>query len=92
MVLNAKDLQKALHILAWIIIWIMGLSIFYFLLTGAFIELGFIMLISVALTGSLVVLVLFFLEYLVQVLDTIAANSEIFKKLLEKQECEKAED
>lgn len=84
--MEAKDLQKALHIMAWIIIWITGLMIFFLLLSGAFMGEIFILFISIAIVGSIIVLFLFTLEYIIKTLDTIATNSYISAKLMEKSQ------
>ncbi|MDU4891767.1 MAG: hypothetical protein E6344_14475 [Clostridium sp.] len=89
--MEAKDLQKALHIMAWIIIWITGLMIFFLLLSGAFMGEFFILFISIAIVGSIIVLFLFTLEYIIKALDTIATNSYISAKLMEKSIDEKSQ-
>lgn len=84
--MEAKDLQKALHILAWIIIWIVGLIMFFLLLTGltgGLIEEFLILFFSIAIGGSISVLFLFTLEYIVKALDVISTNSYVAAKFIE---------
>lgn len=87
--MSTKDLKKALHILAWIIIWITGFMIF-FMLMNVLIEGGeLIPLILLCIGGAIIVLLLFSLENIVDSLDAIATNSAITASLLEKIDREK---
>ncbi len=51
----------------------------------------FILFISIAIVGSIIVLFLFTLEYIINALDTIATNSYISAKLMEKSIDEKSQ-
>lgn len=81
--MNAKDLKKTLHIMAWIIIWILGFVVFFTLLSLLEYPEGMMASISFVAVGAIIVLVLFSLEVIVDLLDTIATNST---KTLEIQE------
>lgn len=90
--MNAKDLQKALHIMAWIIIWITGFLVFFLLMNGLLAGESLIAFITVAIVGALISLLLFTFEHIVQALDVIATNSYVSAKLMEKLEGEKSQE
>lgn len=90
--MNVKDLQKALHIMAWIIIWITGFLIVFLLINGFPMGDYIISIVLIGLCGALISLLLFSFEYIVQALDVIATNSYVADKLMEKLDSEKSQE